>query len=179
MIDLETLSTKPNAVILSIGAVEFDIETGDIGESFFININVQDCLNHGLEVEGSTIVWWLEQSDDARSKITNSHAAMLEDALDSFTAFFKNNYQVWGNSARFDLGILHNAYDKVGKRTPWNFRKERCVRTLVSMAPEVKANHFFTGVPHDPIDDCKNQIKYCVATWNKLTYKPHGGDSTD
>jgi hypothetical protein len=51
---------------------------------------------------------------------------------------------------------------------PWDFRKERCVRTLVSFAPEVKEAEPNTGVAHDALADCIFQINYCSKIFNKL-----------
>ena len=73
---------------------------------------------------------------------------------------------IWGNSARFDIGKLEDAYVACSYHdNPWYFRSERDVRTLVAFAPDVKANIPFEGIEHSPIDDCKHQIKYCSAIW--------------
>jgi hypothetical protein len=42
------------------------------------------------------------------------------------------------------------------------------VRTLVAFAPQIKEHYPFTGTVHNPIDDCKNQIGYCSAIWQKI-----------
>ena len=52
MIDLETLSTHTNAAIIEIGAVEFNKETGEIGDKLDIIINVSDWTNNGRHVSG-------------------------------------------------------------------------------------------------------------------------------
>jgi len=88
--------------------------------------------------------------------------------LRSFMALL-GDFQIWGNGARFDIGILEDAYKACGYETlPWNFRNERDVRTLVSFAPKIKEHYPAMGVEHHPIDDCKYQIGYCTAIWNKL-----------
>lgn len=78
------------------------------------------------------------------------------------------NTKYGGNSARFDLGLLENAYDKAMLSIPWKFYQERCVRTLVSFNPEIKNNLEFTGTAHNALADCYHQIKYCNLTWISL-----------
>ena len=46
MVDLETLATSADAVILSIGAVRFDLETGEIDDAgFYASISVESNLD--------------------------------------------------------------------------------------------------------------------------------------
>lgn len=168
MLDIETMGNQSYSSILSIGAVEFDIETGDIGDSIHIKVDLEDCVKEGLVLNTSTVLWWMQQSDEARARLLYEGDS-LKTALEKLDSFFiGKDYEVWGNSARFDCGILQNAYNKIGSNIPWDFRKERCVRTLVSFAPEIKENCVFEGVPHDALDDCKFQIKYCSEIWQKL-----------
>jgi len=169
MVDIETLGNKAGAAIVSIAAVQFDLKTGETGETFYRNIDLQSCLNAGLKVSGDTVIWWMQQSDLARRKLSEN-TIPLSIALSAFNGFIANFYtasmEVWGNSARFDLGILEVAYTALKIETPWAYWNERDVRTLVSFAPEIKQNIPFEGVPHDALADCYHQIKYCSAIWN-------------
>ena len=172
MIDIETMGNESNSAILSIGAVEFNISTGETGKEFDINVSLKSCLDAGLIVNADTVMWWMEQSDNARKKITDGEHITLQGALDKFSEYIKNcggkQCQVWGNSARFDLGILSDAYSKIFKNIPWDFRNERCVRTLVSFYPEIKNMTKFNGTAHDAIYDCHHQIKYCSEIYRKI-----------
>ena len=94
----------------------------------------------------------------------------LDEALKGLSFFIDDNeYQVWGNSARFDCGILVNAYEKLELGVPWKHFNERDVRTLVAFKPSVKKNMWFSGTPHYAPDDCKHQIKYCHEIFKTLT----------
>ena len=168
MIDLETMGTKSNSAIISIGAVEFDILTGKTGREFYRNVSLQSCISLGLIVDADTIMWWMEQSQDARKSLTEGKVISIQQALIDFGEFCDKEYQIWGNSARFDLGLLENAYDKAMLSIPWKFSRERCVRTLVSFNPEIKNNLEFTGTVHNALADCYHQIKYCNLTWISL-----------
>ena len=170
MLDIETMGNKSYSAIVSIGAVKFNIETGETGETFYKNIELQSSLNAGLEINADTLMWWLQQNEEARKKLTEN-TIPLKEVLEDFTKFSSTDYQIWGNSARFDLGLLQNAYNKLNIPICWDFRKERCVRTLVSFAPEVKENTEFKGIAHDALSDCYNQIKYCSEIYKKLKIK--------
>ncbi|RYD77409.1 MAG: 3'-5' exoribonuclease [Sphingobacteriales bacterium] len=176
MIDIETLGTDSNSVILSLAAVEFDIATGKTGASFYKRVNLQSALDAGLKVSASTIKFWFEQSEAARKDLF-AEVEALEDVLVAFTLFANRGDVkrfVWGNSARFDLGILENAYKSFSIRVPWIHWNERDVRTLASLQPETRKEMPFTGTKHNPLDDCFHQIKYCSAIWNSVVNNEKG-----
>lgn len=172
MIDIETLGSKPNAVLLSIAAVEFDLVTGQTGAIFEKNICVNSCIEVGLKMEHKTIFWWLKQSKEAQKTLTQHTGYPIKNVLREFAIWVFDNYGlgviVWGNSARFDLGLLEAAFTACKMDLPWEYYNERDVRTLVAFAPEVKANTKFDGIKHYGVDDCKHQIKYCSEIFNKL-----------
>jgi hypothetical protein len=171
MIDIETMGNKSQSVICSLAAVEFDINTAQIGRVFYEKVSIQSCLDIGLKVNGSTIEWWLGQSEVARKEILSGGKNITE-VLFRFREFLEalgtENLQIWGNSPRFDLGILEDAYVATKHSIPWNFRLERDLRTLVAFAPELKRNAQSLGNAHLPVDDCLFQIQYCCAIWKKL-----------
>ena len=168
MLDLETMGKRAGCAIVSIGAVEFDINTGKTGRTFYRVINLQSCLNVGLFIDASTLYWWLQQSDAARQAICKP-ADSIQTVLEELSSFLVclGDFQIWGNGARFDIAILEAAYFAIGKgeTLPWKFRNERDVRTLVSFDPETIKNLPFTGIMHNPIDDCIYQINYCSKIW--------------
>jgi hypothetical protein len=113
-------------------------------------------------------MWWMKQSDEARKDFTDRENVDIAKALCDFRDFYSTNYQVWGNSARFDLGILQNAYNKLYMPIPWDFRKERCVRILVSFRPEIKANYKLEGIAHNALHGCYYQVGYCSEIWKEI-----------
>jgi hypothetical protein len=180
MVDIETLNTNVNSVILSIAAIPFTFEEGIIKdvEPFYQNIDIQSCLDLGLEVNGDTLSWWLNQTDKAKSKLDNPKPTSIQTALGKFNFYIFTNFNVedlriWGNSARFDLGILNNVYNKTSTTPPWFFRNERDVRTISALNPEVKKRlkkeYEESGeVLHDALTDCRLQIDYCREIVNSL-----------
>jgi exodeoxyribonuclease VIII len=143
MIDLETLGTRVSSVFLSIGAVQFDLETGKTGKQFYAKVNLESAMRKGLTLDAHTIQWWMTQDKEARAEMFEG-SRELHHVLIMF-ANFVNDIMVeetsdeplcfWGNSASFDLGILGHAYDACEMDRPWNFRYERCYRTLIALWP--------------------------------------------
>ncbi|EOO6733933.1 RecE family exodeoxyribonuclease, partial [Escherichia coli] len=58
MIDLETMGKNPDAPIISIGAIFFDPQTGDMGPEFSKTIDLETA---GGVIDRDTIKWWLKQ----------------------------------------------------------------------------------------------------------------------
>lgn len=168
MIDIETMGNQSYSSILSIGAVRFDIDSGEIGDKFYTTIDLKSCLNIGLIINADTLKWWMKQNEQAQKDLFNGEQLSINEALLKLSNFINKKDIVWGNSARFDCGILSDAYNKLNLPIPWDFRDERCVRTLVSFYPEIKNEEKIIGTYHNAIDDCIYQINYCSKIWNKL-----------
>jgi DNA polymerase III epsilon subunit-like protein len=172
MIDLETMGNRSNSVIVSIAAVPFNLETGEISNNhFYERVDFQSCLDIGLKVQASTILWWMQQNEEARKEICKP-AQQIFKVLHKLESFFNEQIidaQVWGNGARFDLGLLQDAYHACGyDKLPWKFRNERDVRTLLSLAPHIKEQTPNFGTAHNAVDDCIFQINYCCAIHKHL-----------
>ena len=171
MIDIETMGTTYNSSILSIAAIEFDINTGNTGKEFYTNVCLQSCMDLGLSMDASTVLWWMNQEDSARKKLIEEPGLSIIEALKSFNGFIKKDYKIWANSPTFDCEILKNAFRKSLLPIPWKFYNERDVRTLVSIYPEIKKTCIFKGTAHNALDDCKHQIEYCTLIWKKIHNK--------
>ncbi|EKL0158093.1 3'-5' exoribonuclease, partial [Escherichia coli] len=110
MIDIETMGKNPNAAIISIGAIFFDPQTGDMGPEFSKTIDLDTA---GGVIDRDVIKWWLKQSREAQSAILTDEIP-LDDALLQLREFIAENsgeffVQVWGNGANFDNVILRRS----------------------------------------------------------------------
>ncbi|AUR91799.1 ribonuclease H-like domain protein [Vibrio phage 1.164.O._10N.261.51.A7] len=174
MLDIETLGSKTNSVILSIGACYFDLLTGEIGDTLNIPVSAESCVSAGLDIDASTVLWWMNQHKDAQDKITEGQkkAMPLGGALNSLSGFINSDAQVWGNGATFDNVIIKNAYEKMHMDAPWKFWNDRDVRTIVELGYQIgfnpKRDMPFEGVRHDALADAVHQAKYVSAIWQKL-----------
>lgn len=168
MIDVETLDTRPSTVILSIGAVRFNIEQPEvIGDTFHVYVDIDSCLAHGRTVSGSTIMWWLDQDQAAREKLLRAARVPLKSALLELSTFITEKDRVWGNGASFDNAILADAYRSVGLPQPWRYWGDMCYRTLKNLYPHVK-KPAFTGVQHDALDDAIHQARHLQLIYQRI-----------
>ena len=165
MVDLETLGTSSNSVILSIGAVEFD-KTG-LGREFYVVVDPQSCVDAGLKIDVPTVLWWMKQSDEAREAFDQPDRVSLECALARFGGWFPHNATLWGNGAAFDNVVLANAYLAVGTQRPWYYHTDRCYRTLKNLRPDI-GGPALEGVAHNALFDAKWQALHAVALLNAL-----------
>ena len=162
MLDLETMGVNPDAAIIAIGAVEFDTGTGDIGERFYTVIDLASSVKHGGVIDASTVLWWMQQSDAARSEFERPGLDII-DALTAFSVWVAGlgpEVSVWGNGAAFDNVILASAYRRIGLPPPWPHWLDRCYRTIKDRYPEVLPVR--TGVFHRAVDDAESQARHLI-----------------
>ncbi|EFB9789511.1 TPA: 3'-5' exoribonuclease, partial [Escherichia coli] len=173
MIDLETMGKNPDAPIISIGAIFFDPQTGDMGPEFSKTIDLDTA---GGVIDRDVIKWWLKQSREAQSAVMTDEIP-LDDALLQLREFIDENsgeffVQVWGNGANFDNVILRRSYERQGIPCPWRYCNDRDVRTIVELGKTIDVDARtaipFEGERHNALDDARYQAKYVSAIWQKL-----------
>lgn len=164
MLDLETMGNGPLAAIVAIGAVEFDPDGGVIGRKFYEVVNLESAVRSGGVMDASTVLWWLQQSDAARSAFARP-GAELPAALQRFAGWLDPDARVWGNGAAFDNVILASAYRGLSLQVPWKFWNDRCYRTLKSLHPEVEVVR--RGTHHNAVDDAESQAVHLMKILRK------------
>jgi len=171
MLDLETMSTHPNASIVSIGAVRFmppsAATAGSVTDAtFYVNVALPSCMDAGLHVESRTVAWWELQSKEARDAL-GVDTLPLNAALLKFSQWFgEESRPVWANPATFDLVILASAYRAVNMTKPWEFYDERCYRTIRSLFPTLP--YVKPGVPHHALEDAVAQAHHLIKILKEL-----------
>jgi len=173
MIDLETMGNGPNSAIAAIGAVMFDPVSG-LGDRFYALVDLETSVSDGGVMDASTVLWWLRQSDAARGALVAGDGMSILTALTRFGYWLRSvddrDLKVWGNGADFDNVILAGAFRRSGFKLPWDFRNNRCFRTLRALSPDVPWER--TGTAHNALDDAVSQAQHAV----KLMRLRHGGD---
>lgn len=173
MIDIETLGNAKNSVILSIGAVEFNMD-GVIGK-FYIQVDPESCQRAGLVIDARTVMWWMDKPDVARRSLCQPGGANILDALSGLAnAFDWKGVDVWANGMDFDLGILEEAYKTLDEPVPWDYWRKCDYRTLKRIVPEdvYKAAKTDNPVAHHALSDAICQ----AATLIKLLQWIHRDD---
>jgi len=176
MVDIETMGTTPGSPILTIGAVFFEPSTGELGPQFYQVATLRSEMDNGALPDADTIMWWMQQSDQARAALS-CEPLHIDRVLLRLLNFVEdqggsNNVQLWGNGSNFDNVLLRDAYRRSGLRPFWNFWNDRDVRTIVELGRQLafdpKREMPFTGEQHNALDDAIHQAKYVSAIWQKL-----------
>lgn len=181
MIDIETTGREPGCAIIQIAAVPFNMNTGEISTHTFcmsINLDHQLKSGKGFTYCKNTYKWWMKENPQLFKQLAQSNNKYNQVGAEFQKWFNKlensKNIRVWGNSNRFDIGIIHGWYKKaIGFRFEpfWNTWLERDVRTLAALDDNIKRSTKFVGTKHNAIDDCKHQIKYCREIMKKYKLK--------
>lgn len=176
MIDLETLDSRETAAIISIGAVKFNPERGNLGGEFYKVVSIESSVSYGLTTSWDTVRWWMTQSDAARNLFTQK-GEDLDLTLLRFQGFCaidltledaQKETVIWGNGSTFDNMILRNAYKSCGMKYPAHYWNDLCFRTMKTMFGVREPKSSFSGVKHNALDDAKNQAKALIEILKKV-----------
>jgi DNA polymerase III epsilon subunit-like protein len=168
MLDKETLGTRADAVIMSIGAVRFDLDSDAIDDDgFYASVSIDSNLAAGRKIDEATLLWWLKQPAEAQA-VFHEPKQMLEAALCGFSDWFGDAKFIWSNGASFDIPMMNYAMRSFGIEPPWEFYNERCVRTYKNL-PGFKDVKVANPLKHNALHDAIAQAKLVQAIQKKLT----------
>lgn len=166
MLDLESFGTRNTLAICQIGACYFDRNTGEIGETFKINV---DAGTSG-DLDADTVYWWLSQSKEAQNSILELPRVSELAALTLFNAFAINAKHIWSH-ATFDFVGITAAYKRHNLKPTFKYSSAKDIRTLVDLSGITIDKTPRTGLHHDALADCEHQVKYCVLALNEVRKK--------
>lgn len=163
MIDIETLDTGPNAVVLSVGAVLFNLHETDTHElleadekrNFFSVLEFESQIELGRTISASTILWWMAQNKQAQRETFKEQGR--EDTYNALRELrkFIGGTRPWGNGSSFDNTIMDTLFTAYGVSPP-PFYLHRDLRTLKQLSMiDPSANR---GVEHSAIEDARYQV---------------------
>ncbi|MGJ8522262.1 hypothetical protein R84981_000947 [Carnimonas sp. R-84981] len=157
-VDIETLGTTPDSIVLSIGLVT------DTEQELHLFLDVDQQIDAGRKFDGNTLLWWLGQSRELADSQKNAKRIAIDQAKSHLSDFVKAHCDVktlvWANSPSFDLVMLHNLFHG---RTPWNFWQERDIRTARMIAGRTRATE-----AHSALDDAKVQLADAIAFYETV-----------
>ena len=88
MLDIETLATGPNSVVITLGAIRFDPFTNDEesieGDSirmdtFYRRIDPESFIWPTAEIDDTTLAWWAKQSKEVQPPQLNTKDQTRDD----------------------------------------------------------------------------------------------------
>ena len=168
MLDLESLGTRPDCAILTLGAVKFDEYTpGSFGDSLYFRVNVDEQLALGREVQEDTLKWWSTQSADVYDEaFSEKDRVSLESMYRQLNKFTVGVEYIWCQGPAFDIVILENIYRQCGWPTPWQFWQIRDSRTLFGVHGDPREKNK-AGL-HNALEDCISQAQGVQAVYHAL-----------
>lgn len=169
-LDIETLSTAKNAVVLSIGACSISLN-GEPQRTFHVRLFPQEQIDMGRHVSWETIKWWVQQDRRAQEAAFTGHVLSADAALDALEAWLAEDGfpPVWTKGPAFDGAILESLAEDLGRKPAWAYRLHRDVRTIEdaihNSGNESLQERFFIAserasagkVAHNALEDAKMQ----------------------
>lgn len=187
MVDIETLGTGENATVFQISAMSFDLTTG--GKLDSINL-IGDIEKYGdLNVDGSTLKWWLNTDKELLTELLNKGTYEEYDLFEALHKWLENqsttgdmkDVYLWGNGILFDNAKLQtNLNGCSGLKYPIYYKNDRDVRTILELASmksglteeEIKESVTDENErKHDAFDDISYQIRLVVECYKILMNK--------
>lgn len=162
MVDVETLSTEPNAVVLSIGALRFNPMSGQVLGSFHVKLNLTEQRNRHISAD--TVQWWVNQLKEKNGfeLFSENNRTMVRNALIALREFMDDigvddKRVVWACDPDFDCVILENLFNEYGFKVPWRYTEPKSVRTVRLLAELTGVKLPDTKATHNAIEDCERQ----------------------
>lgn len=176
MIDLETLSTRSNAVFWQIGLAEFWPASGAKvrRHSKLVDPKYRDKypdLFHNCPV---TIEWMKNNKTvNDNFELARDMGAGISFALEWVASIIHNDTIVWGNGAAFDIPILENGFNVIGQKVPWRYRNVRDTRTLWMITGDGRdeVSMPLHSLEHDAGDDAEWQAMRVIWSYRQLVEK--------
>ena len=182
-LDIETLSTNKNAVVLAIGATTISLD-GSPEKTFYARLDPQEQIDMGRHVSASTIRWWMQQSNAAQVTTFDGVTVKAATALELLTAWLaeEGSPPIYTNGPAFDAAILESLAEDLKMRAPWSHRQNRDLRTveesILLTSDEFLHERFYARkervysnmVAHNALDDAKAQgeiVKFWMSELRK------------
>jgi hypothetical protein len=170
MIDLETLSTRPDAVILTVGAIKFNPYTQDDPYDplyFKVDVDAQTAL--GRHVQPDTIDWWGTQPQEIQDEaLGEGDRKDLDYTVKAINKWAVGVDTFWCQGPLFDFAILQSLYAQLNIPTPWDYWRIRDSRTLFSLYKETETAK---ADAHNALADCDYQAKKVQRYYKQLGLK--------
>lgn len=171
MIDLETLSTNPNAVILTVGGIKFDpYNDTEPSQGMYFRVDVDSQTGMDRHVMQDTLDWWGRQPEDIREEALGDNDRIdLDSMVKEINKWSVGVDVFWCQGPLFDYAILQDIYKQLGHPVPWQYWQIRDSRTLFSLVP--KDPNEKRDAAHNALADCYFQAKKVQQVYRQLGIK--------
>lgn len=168
MLDIETLGTCPDCVVLTLGAVKFNPYTQeDIIAGIYCRPDVDEQIAKGRIVRDDTLEWWTTQAEAVREEALGEEGRIpVTQMLQELNRFLVGVNNIWAQGTVFDIGILEHLYKQYNMVPNWQYWQIADSRTLFKVHgdPRVKGKE---GL-HNALEDCVSQAQAVQQIYRKL-----------
>lgn len=137
MIDIETLGTEPDSVVLSVGAVKFDPWTAQEPHAKTLwRPDASTQMDSERSVLDSTLQWWATQPQHIQDEAFSDEGRIsLTDFMADLNKYLVGCDKIWCQGPQFDMVILENLYSQFDHHKGWAFWQIMDCRTVFNMMP--------------------------------------------
>lgn len=145
--DIESLDLGPRPIITQVAMLALDLDEDEILERQhyqYYPVQPQLRLVPPRTFSFDTLIWWMDQSEDARKRLRQSSSnedeeipALLRHLVTTFnniTNFGAIPYEIWARGPQFDLVAIESLMTEHGIAVPWKYDTIRDLRTLLALA---------------------------------------------
>lgn len=175
MLDIETLATGPNAVMLTIGAIRFDPFADDTNsyngdiitmDTFYRRVDPESFTWPEAHIDDGTLEWWSKQSPEVREEAfteidRHDVRAVMQDL---FKWMNQGYHSVWANGPAFDIVILETINKHIERGNPWKYWQVKDARTVYGLIEHERPNPRL----HHALWDCWSQIVALQSCFRNL-----------
>lgn len=167
MIDIETLGTEPDSVVLSVGAVKFDpFQLTDPHAKTLWRPEIDAQSNAGRSVLDDTLQWWAKQPQHIQDEAFDEHGRItLSLFMADLNKYLVGVDKIWCQGPQFDMVILENFFDNFGHHKNWFYWQISDCRTLFKLMPRDPRKDIQQDL-HNALEDSRWQA-VCVQKFYK------------
>ena len=169
MVDIESLDTCPDCVILTIGAVRFDPKGNGVVERLELRPTIEEQTEkYNRKINEGTLAWWSQQSTEAIEEAMGDKNRMsFKGCMEILYKFCWNRRAVWSNGAGFDVVAMESAWRNLDMKIPWPYYTVRDTRTLFEVAGvSLKDGGHVTS--HKCVEDAEHQAIVVQQAYMKI-----------
>lgn len=182
VLDIETMGTQHDAVVVSVGMVrilwdtelnEWVVPSESSSYSLYLVMDVTKQFQLHRSVDTSTMRWWADQRASVSDILQKAFLipGELSRQCTSINQFVReiNNTRVWGNGPNFDNKILNHLVRSMLPTDLCHFRNERDIRTARDILSSADREALMKNpLPHHALYDARQEARMLIAANRKL-----------
>lgn len=177
--DMETMSTKPNAVVLSLGLLAVDSKSDPdemdfddlVNDGIELKFDARSQVANGRHVEKDTMEWWKTQGEEAKRVLKPQPTDIpFSEIIESINNFFEEKNlnmkrtKFYCRGPDFDFSILKDLYWQANAEIPIKYWNVRDTRTVIDtlLGSDAKFVYKMDNPPsfihHNALHDCAMDV---------------------